>query len=436
MARADFPVSALARRIFDISAKAGFEARIVGGAVRDWLAGRPCGDIDMAVNAPIGEMAVAFQSDGLHVIETGIAHGTVTVLERSAEASDKIEVTQTRVDLETDGRHAVVAFDDDWLADARRRDFTINAMYVDAIGTLHDPLDGAADLAAGRLRFVGDADSRVQEDALRMLRYCRFLPLFGSAGVDPQAYEALRANAGRAANLSGERVAGELRRIFQAAGAVTAITLMHQSGVDIAAVGHRLNEAPLSRFPDGLLNSLPATDYFRQDQIWLAGLAVALTNAGPPDNRETIGDAKSGGAIGTDHVADRLRLSRRDARCLIMLDRNGNAENAQALNGAEWRQAAWYFHKADISSALVYVVASARCGKAVMRERCAEIAAWNPPECPVSGRDLLTLGVDKGVVIGQLLDQIERRWVESDFTLSKDELLADLSGNLSGWWQP
>ena len=432
MARADFPVSALARRIFDISAKAGCEARIVGGAVRDWLAGQPCGDIDMAVNAPIAEMVAAFRDDGLQVIETGIAHGTVTVLARSADASDKIEVTQTRVDLENDGRHAVVAFDDDWLADARRRDFTINAMYVDAAGTLYDPLDGAADLAAGRLRFVGDAGARVQEDALRMLRYCRFLPRFGSAGVDPQAQDALRANAGRAANLSGERVAGELRRIFQAPGAATAIALMHQSGVDIAALGHRLSELLLSQFPDGLLDSLPTTDDFRHDQIWLVGLAVALTEAGSPDDTKTGGEAKSVGEITAKLVADRLRLSNRDARCLMMLDRHGDAGNAQALNGAKWRQAAWYLHKADIAPAFVYVVARLRYGKTVMRKRCAEIAAWNPPECPVSGHDLLNRGVDKGVVIGQLLGQIERRWVESDFILSKEELLAGLSGECSG----
>jgi hypothetical protein len=116
----------------------------------------------------------------------------------------------------------------------------------------------------------------------------------------------------------------------------------------------------------------------------------------------------------------------------MMLDRHGDAENAQALNGAKWRQAAWYLHKADIAPTFVYVVARLRYGKAVMRKRCAEIAAWNPPECPVSGHDLLNRGVDKGVVIGQLLGQIERRWVESDFIMSKEELLTGLSGECSG----
>ncbi|MEK9855200.1 MAG: hypothetical protein VW495_10365, partial [Rhodobiaceae bacterium] len=167
-----FPVPSLATRIFAITMAAGHETRIVGGAVRDWLVGREIGDIDMAVAAPIDRVAALLRDHGLKVIDTGLDHGTVTVV-----AGDQhLELTQTRVDMETDGRRAVVAFSDDWAADAARRDFTINALYIDAAGRLEDPLGGRADLEAGILRFVGDAMQRVEEDALRMLRYCRFLP--------------------------------------------------------------------------------------------------------------------------------------------------------------------------------------------------------------------------------------------------------------------
>ena len=138
--------------IFDAAKKRGGEARIVGGAVRDWLAGRRVGDIDMAVNLPIRVMADELRQHQLiKVINTGLAHGTVTIV----CGSDAVELTQTRSDDDTDGRHAVVRFQDDWAQDAARRDFTINAVYLDAEGQIFDPLNGRADLAARRLQFVG-----------------------------------------------------------------------------------------------------------------------------------------------------------------------------------------------------------------------------------------------------------------------------------------
>ena len=150
---AAFPAPPLAARLFALARGQGYEARIVGGSVRDWLAGLPIGDVDMAVAAPIDAFADACRADGLRVIEAGISHGTVTVLGPARpdgadpdwahpDCGAPIEVTQTRVDLETDGRHAVVGFSDDWTADASRRDFTINAIYIDADGEIDDPLGG------------------------------------------------------------------------------------------------------------------------------------------------------------------------------------------------------------------------------------------------------------------------------------------------------
>ena len=159
------------RYIFDAARRLGGEARIVGGAVRAWLAGFDVREIDMAVNLPIQAITNELQQNQrVKVIYTGLHHGTVTVV----SGKDRIEVTQTRSDYETDGRHALVRFQDDWTLDAVRRDFTINAMYLDAFGQIFDPLNGHADLAARRLRCIGTAAERVQEDALRMLRYCRF----------------------------------------------------------------------------------------------------------------------------------------------------------------------------------------------------------------------------------------------------------------------
>ena len=149
--------------IFDASKKHGGEARIVGGAVREWLAGHDVSEIDMAVNLPIQVIADELrQNQRVKVINTGLNYGTVTVV----CGNDSIELTQTRSDIEADGRHALVRFQDDWTQDAVRRDFTINAMYLDSFGQVFDPLNGQADLAARRLRFVGNAVERVQELSL------------------------------------------------------------------------------------------------------------------------------------------------------------------------------------------------------------------------------------------------------------------------------
>ena len=402
---ADFKIPALAKRIFSLVAAAGSEARIVGGSVRDFLAGYPIGDIDMAVAMPIEQAVDIFRRAGLRVIETGLKHGTVTVSTADAHGS-AIEVTQTRIDLETDGRKATVEFSNDWTKDASRRDFTINAIYICADGSITDPLEGKADLQAGRLRFVGDADQRIREDALRMLRYCRLMPAFSSIGLDRDAIIALRAHAGLAAELSGERVAVELARLLVAPGAGDAIALMHDCGIDLAAIGLPLMASPLFHLPAiGKSGPLAA-------QGWLACLALII----PSDSVQS--------------VAARLRLSSRDKKCLSMIDKLGVPKLAPDLNPQTddptiWQRAIWAVFREGINAGLVYVVATARAGFDVDLAHAADLALWEPPKCPISGTDLLSHGVDNGPELGQMLKEIEQKWVESSFTLSRKELLAD-----------
>ena len=237
------------RHTFVAAAGLGGEARIVGGAVRNWLAGRAVGDIDMAVNLPIQLIADRLrQIQHIEVINTGLAHGTVTVV----DAAQSIELTQTRSDVTTDGRHAVVEFQDDWAEDAARRDFTINALYLDAGGRLFDPLGGQADLAAQRLRFVGRATDRVQEDSLRMLRYCRFSIDYNGAQYDQQAVEALRSFAPLAAGLSGERVAQEWRKILSNEHCAAAVGLFHETGLDKSALGVGIDIGAIPSNPEEL----------------------------------------------------------------------------------------------------------------------------------------------------------------------------------------
>lgn len=403
-----YPVPALARRIFDLMAASRIEARIVGGAVRDWLAsGSPPDfdnvDIDMAVAAPIGDVAGLLRGAGLRVIETGLSHGTVTIV----DGPDAVEMTQTRVDVETDGRHAVVEFSDDWTQDARRRDFTINALYIDADGKLHDPLAGMADLQAGVLRFVGDARQRVAEDALRMLRYCRFLPRFGR-GIDDDsgadARHALRAMADSAANLSGERVAAECRKLLSSKGAIFGMSVMEQTGVARAALGVELEV--------GRLQFLPSVDVLYRiygDLVWIAGLAVIT-----PAECHAL-------------LTRRLRLSRRESQFLAQLAARDSQSDHAELSGSKWRQTAWFMVQDGQVPVGLYVVATARLGQKPDKALLRQLTEWVPPVFPVTPTDLLSHGVDKGPAVGESLRRLQHVWAKNDFTPSRNDLLATLS---------
>jgi len=392
----------LVRHIFDGALALGGEARIVGGAVRDWLAGYPVGDIDMAINLPIETVASYMSARRTRVVETGLKHGTITL----CDAADQIELTQTRVDLETDGRHATVTHDSDWKRDAARRDFTINAIYLDADGAIFDPLGGQEDLQGGRLRFAGDAGQRVQEDALRMMRYCRFLPRFGKSGIDPEAHRALRQQAHLCAALSGERVGNELRQILRGRRLGHVIAMMHDTAIDLAALGISLDAAGLNC--DAAAEAVIA-DLDRASGLgWLGGLAAVMP----------IGSAAA--------LSERLRLSRVETRWLARLDQGLDDENMTMLAGARWRQAAYYL--GDMA-ALLYAVQSWRNRTLVSRQRLAEISVWQAPENPLCGADLLSHGVDNGPGLGQMLKEAESRWVRSNFTLAKPALLEWLFGN-------
>ena len=386
----------LVKQIFSAAKVLGGEARIVGGAVRDWITGHPVGDIDMAVNLPIETVASYFSSGDVRVVETGLQHGTITL--RCAE--DSIELTQTRVDLETDGRHAVVAYDSDWSSDAARRDFTINAIYLDAEGMIFDPLDGQSDLQAGRLQFVGDATQRMKEDALRIIRYCRFLPRFEKAGANTEMVNLLRDNAALCADLSGERIAEELRQIMMGDEVAVVVGLMRRAQIDCFTLGIKFNLSPLriDKNFDKMLAQLG----------WLTGLATIMP----------VGSAK--------RLAKRLRLSRVEGRCLARLDVGINDDDLAILNGPKWQQGAYYLGD---WAPMLYAVQSWRNLTAIDTWRCDELAAWMPPKIPICGTDLLSHGVDNGLAIGHMLKRAEKKWVASGFSLNKSALLQWLHRN-------
>src|SRR5262249_4864205 len=198
--------------VFAALAAAGFVARVVGGAVRNALIGRPVVDIDFATPAPPAAVLAAARAAGLGAVPTGIEHGTITVIAYHMP----FQVTTLREDVETDGRHATVAFTQDWAADARRRDFTINALYCSAEGDVHDPLGGYADRVAPRVRFIGSAELRIREDYLRILRFFRFTAEYAEGPPDAAGIAACVAERDGLERLSAERVRQELVHLLAA----------------------------------------------------------------------------------------------------------------------------------------------------------------------------------------------------------------------------
>jgi poly(A) polymerase len=362
-------------------ARGGIAARFVGGCVRNWVLGRPVDDIDIAVDKPPETVMRALEAADLKVVPTGLKHGTVTAIVKGRP----FELTTLRCDVETDGRRAVVAFTDDWLEDAKRRDFTINAMYADPDGTIWDPFDGRADLLAGRVRFIGDPDQRIAEDHLRVLRFFRFYAWFGQPPMDGAAFEACRRNAGTLGALSAERVAKELLRLLAAPAPADAVEALAEAG----ALDHWLPEYAGTACLRALIAREDAADPLRR-------LAAILT---PP----------------AEAVAKRLKLSTQASlRLQLMLEPDvaGDTKNVRA---AIYRLGTSLF----IDRLLLK-------GPADWREALALARTWTPPELPISGADALALGLKPGPQVGALLEAVERWWIDTDFSADRAACLAEL----------
>ncbi len=246
-------------------------ARAVGGCVRDALAGRDIADVDVAAPVAPDVIAARLRQAGLKVFETGLDHGTVTAVLDHVP----VEVTALRRDVVTDGRHAVVAWTTDWREDAARRDFTINAMSLTPDGALFDYFGGRADLAAGRVRFVGDPDTRLAEDYLRALRFFRFQARYGVGAPDAAAVAAIARAVPGLARLSAERVWMELKRILSVPDPVAAVDLMAQTGVLEAVLPEAGDVASAGRHGLAALRRLVAAGAPADPLLRLAALLPA-----------------------------------------------------------------------------------------------------------------------------------------------------------------
>jgi poly(A) polymerase len=350
------------------------ETRYVGGCVRDTLLGLAVRDIDLATRLRPEEVIERLRGARIKAVPTGLAHGTITaVLE-----GRPVEVTTLRRDVSTDGRRATVAYTDDWTEDAARRDFTINALSAEPVGrVVRDYFGGAADLAAGRVRFIGDALRRIAEDHLRILRFFRFQARFGKGETDREAIEACAARANDLMALSRERIADELLKLLSLPDPSPTVALMIDRGI--------------------LRPVLPEIDAAGSERLARLVRREAEAGAEPEPLRRLAAllprDGELAAAIGA-----RLRLSNKAVKRLV---------SAAAP-------------EAGTAEALAYEIGPEQAADRILLGEgdpaaAARLRAWQRPVLHLKGGDLVAMGLTAGPIVARCWQEVQRRWAESGF---------------------
>ena len=386
------------RAVFQALNRDGHEARVVGGAVRNTLMGLPVADIDFATTASPEEVETLARKAGLKPVATGLHHGTITLVVDGRP----FEVTTLRQDVETHGRHATVRFTRDWAGDAKRRDFTMNALYAAEDGHIHDPLGGYHDLRGRHVHFIGLAHERIREDYLRILRFFRFIAEYSAEGPDRVGFHAAVMERGGLARLSAERVHAELLRILLSRRPMLALEPMTDGGFLTSILGGVVRLAHFERLAALEEQLGQPRDPVRR----LGALAVMIEeDAGRLSTRLRLSNAQVARLNGIAALQPVIHADLEEARAQEMLYRVG-AET--------WRDRvliAWARSGDDPASVPWRALLS-------LPER------WDMPVFPLKGRDLLKTGMERGPGIGETLLELEEAWIASGFRLSREELLA------------
>ena len=382
-------------------------ARYVGGCVRNSLIGQPVSDIDIATRLAPDQVTAALKAAGLKAVPTGIEHGTVTAI----SGGKPFEITTLRRDVTTDGRRAVVAFTDDWDEDAQRRDFTLNSLYARRDGTIFDPTGhGVADARAGRIVFVGEAEDRVREDFLRILRFFRFFAWYGVEPADAAALAACESLRGDLATLSAERVSKELLKLLAAPDPRAAVALMARTGV----LGEILpGPIDLARF-DGLVA-------IEEDQLFETDAVLRLASLLPDDQ------------LGAVAFAERLRLSNaerdRIAAALAPTPVLKSWMSPREIRRALYHQGHQVFRD---RAKLAWARADRTATTPQWRGMIALGEGWTAPAFPLTGRDVIAAGAPKGPMVGQVLAEVEAWWIDHDFLDDRMSTIEKLKSVVQG----
>jgi poly(A) polymerase len=376
--------------------------RFVGGCIRNALWGEPVADIDLGTQIAPETVVTLLKDAKIKTVPTGIAHGTITAV----VSGKPYEITTLRRDVETDGRRAVIAYTDDWAEDAQRRDFTVNALYADQSGEVFDPTgEGLADIEARRFRFVGDADQRVREDYLRILRLFRFVAWYGrDAKITKEALTACRENRSGLKTLSAERVWSETKKLLSAPDPVRSVRIMLQQELLDTLLPEASNVDGLS-----CMVSLEGREAIKPDPM-LRLMAMM--------GREPLPAVL---------MAKRLRMSNKEADRLKAWASDGESLSSDMSERARM-QAIYRSGKQTILDRARLRAAGATDPLESSRWMVlADLAlGWTPPAFPLRGADLVKAGVPKGPKLGKALAALEALWVRSGFSTEKPQLLAAL----------
>ena len=358
------------------------EARIAGGAVRDSLLGQEPKDWDVATTVLPQEVVVIAAHMSPRFNDNSLEHGTVTL---HVDGMD-VEVTTLRIDRETDGRHAEVEFTSDWLADADRRDLTFNAMFMDASGQIFDYHSGAKDLLEGRVRFVGCASARIQEDYLRILRFFRFAARMGCSHFDTEAMRAIGRNAHGLKKISGERIWMEMSKILS--GPLFAEVLGRMIHADVfSALGFKDLDVHHGMVAN-MMRGKPET-------VLAALLAKPEAVAKAADDWKLSKDERRMAEFIASHMEDRVKVWQwglHDWHIVVVQEGRERALELLSLTD----KVGW---KEDV------------------------IPEWEIPVCPVNGQDVLDADVKPGPEVGRVLNDVREAWVRSHFTMGREDLL-------------
>jgi len=390
--------------LFDILCADGGEARVAGGAVRNSLMGEPVGDIDLCITLLPEEVVRRVEASGHKAIPTGIDHGTITVVIQG----EPFEVTTLREDVETDGRHAVVKFGTDWQMDAERRDLTMNGLYCDREGNVYDYVNGYPDIQQNLVRFIGDAETRIKEDSLRILRFFRFFAWYGHGRPEAKGLKACAGQKQLLAGLSVERVWMEIKKLLSAPDPGRAILWMRTTGI-LGGVLPETHKWGTDAIP-GLLR-------LEQEQDWVPDPLFRLMGMVRPDleTMETLGKRMTFSNAETERMVEWAaaplpKLDMETGELAKLLYRNSQQGLLDKM-----RLEVVHLINRDEETVAEQILALADFA-----------ASWSKPELPVRGQDLLDKGIEAGPALGEKLAALEASWIESGFAKTKDALLAEL----------
>ncbi|RWM07395.1 MAG: CCA tRNA nucleotidyltransferase [Mesorhizobium sp.] len=404
--RADWLGEKHLQRLLAALKEGGEEARVAGGAVRNALIGQPVADVDIAATTVPEETIRRAEAAGFKTVPTGIEHGTITAI----GGGKAYEVTTLRADIETDGRRAKVIYGRDWKLDAERRDFTINALYAEADGTVIDLVGGVADIEARRLRFIGEPEARIREDYLRILRFFRFFAWYGNGRPDAEGLKACARLKDGLSRLSAERVWSELKKLLSAPDPSRALLWMRQAGVLTAVLPES------EKWGIDATHGLVRTE---KDLGWNADPLLRLEAMVPPD------------AARMKVLAERLRFSTSESERLKQWALTASPESK--TTETELARKLYFGNRDGFLDRLRLALAAARARAVEDNQAMLEAGGysrllgfalkWEKPTFPIKGADLTELGASPGPKLGATLKNLEKEWVDSGFAMDRGALL-------------